>query len=151
MTRVVIEPCEPPCIPTLVPFSLLAALKACPGWLAQDRPVWQRVGSIYLFCLSHSELTLLCWQRVQVMQAKKALLSSLHEDVANKEDGGLKRMLGEDPKVAQKREDCMKRLQMLQKVLLRLHSLSTKTALTGQSPIIVRDLHCPAVDVLQKQ
>lgn len=56
-----------------------------------------------------------------VMQAKKALLSSLHEDVANKEDGGLKRMLGEDPKVAQKREDCMKRLQMLQKAKQELH------------------------------
>lgn len=55
------------------------------------------------------------------MQAKKVLLSSLHEDVANKEDGGLKRMLGEDEEIAKKREASMNRLRMLEKVrLIRL-------------------------------
>lgn len=61
------------------------------------------------------------------MQAKKVLLSSLHEDVANKEDGGLKRMLGEDEEIAKKREASMNRLRMLEKVQLTplLHLLAS--------------------------
>jgi hypothetical protein len=39
----------------------------------------------------------------QVMNAKKKLLDKLHEDVAAKEDGGLKRLLGEDESVAKRR------------------------------------------------
>lgn len=39
----------------------------------------------------------------QVINAKKKLLDKLHEDVAAKEDGGLKRMLGEDESVAKRR------------------------------------------------
>lgn len=39
----------------------------------------------------------------QVINAKKKLLDHLHEDVAAKEDGGLKRMLGEDENVAKRR------------------------------------------------
>mmetsp|Transcript_5727 Transcript_5727/g.16368 ORF Transcript_5727/g.16368 Transcript_5727/m.16368 type:complete len:644 (-) Transcript_5727:522-2453(-) len=50
-----------------------------------------------------------------VMQSKKSLLDTLHQDVANKEDGGLKRLLGEDEAVAKKREDSMQRLRMLEK------------------------------------
>ena len=34
------------------------------------------------------------------MKAKKELLDTLHQDVAAKEDGGLKRMLGEDESVS---------------------------------------------------
>lgn len=60
----------------------------------------------------------------QVMQSKKSLLDTLHQDVANKEDGGLKRLLGEDEAVAKKREDSMQRLRMLEKV--RPHLLSCK-------------------------
>ncbi len=37
------------------------------------------------------------------MQSKKKLLDKLHEEVAAKEDGGLKRMLGEDETVAKRR------------------------------------------------
>jgi hypothetical protein len=52
-----------------------------------------------------------------VLQAKKLLLSTLQEDVANKEDEALKRMLGEDEEIAKKREASIIRLRMLEKVL----------------------------------
>lgn len=38
-----------------------------------------------------------------MINAKKKLLEKLQEDVAAKEDGGLKRMLGEDEAVAKRR------------------------------------------------
>lgn len=50
-----------------------------------------------------------------VMKAKSELLTKLHEETAAKEDGGLKRMLGEDEAVAKKREECYNRLKMLEK------------------------------------
>lgn len=50
-----------------------------------------------------------------VLQAKKLLLSTLQEDVANKEDEALKRMLGEDEEIAKKREASIIRLRMLEK------------------------------------
>jgi dynamin 1-like protein len=55
-----------------------------------------------------------------VMQSKKKLLDKLHEEVAAKEDGGLKRMLGEDESVAKKREELFARLQMLEKAKAEL-------------------------------
>ena len=69
------------------------------------------------------------------MQSKKVLLDTLHQDVANKEDGGLKRLLGEDEEVAKKREASMTRLRMLEKVPPHLPIIPPPHA------------HCPAAAV----
>ena len=61
---------------------------------------------------------------VQVMQAKKKLLDKLHSEVAGKEDGSLKRLLGEDEGTMKRREDCHKRLRMLQQASEELSAVS---------------------------
>lgn len=59
-----------------------------------------------------------------VMQSKKKLLDKLHSEVAGKEDGSLKRLLGEDEGTMKRREDCHKRLKMLQQASEELSAVS---------------------------
>ncbi len=51
----------------------------------------------------------------QVLQAKKRLLDKLHADVAEGEDGKLKRMLAEDETTLKRREQLTHRLRLLRK------------------------------------
>merc|ERR1711977_394314 len=50
-----------------------------------------------------------------VLQAKKSLLDKFVEEVAGKDAESLRRLLGEDEQVTQRREMCAKRLDLLQK------------------------------------
>jgi len=59
-----------------------------------------------------------------VIQAKKKLLDKLHSEVAGKEDGSLKRLLGEDESTMKRREDCHKRLQLLHQASEELSAVS---------------------------
>ena len=61
---------------------------------------------------------------LQVIQSKKRLLTSLHSEVAGKEDGSLKRMLGEDEGTMQRREQCHQRLRLLQQASEELSAVS---------------------------
>merc|ERR1739848_746195 len=49
-----------------------------------------------------------------VLQAKKSLLDNFVEEVAGKDSESLRRLLGEDEQVMQRRDMCQRRLQMLQ-------------------------------------
>ena len=61
---------------------------------------------------------------VQVVSAKKKLLDKLHSDVAGKEDGSLKRLLGENEETMKRREECHKRLNMLKQASEELSAVS---------------------------
>jgi hypothetical protein len=50
-----------------------------------------------------------------VLQAKKSLLDKFVEEVAGKDAESLRRLLGEDEQVTQRREMCARRLDLLQK------------------------------------
>ena len=64
------------------------------------------------------------WCLLQVIQSKKRLLDKLHSDVAGKEDGSLKRMLGEDEGTMQRREQCHQRLKLLQQASEELSAVA---------------------------
>lgn len=61
---------------------------------------------------------------MQVMQAKKQLLDTLHADVASREDLPLKRMLSEDDATMKRREQCQTRVQLLKKAAEEIASVS---------------------------
>ncbi len=61
---------------------------------------------------------------VQVQQAKKKLLDNLHAEVAEGEDGKLKRMLIEDETTLKRREQCTHRLKLLRKAAEELSAAS---------------------------
>ncbi len=65
-----------------------------------------------------------CTWLLQVLQAKKRLLDSLHAEVASSEDGKLKRMLIEDETTLKRREQCTHRLNLLKKAADELSAAS---------------------------
>jgi hypothetical protein len=69
--------------------------------------------------------------RRQVMNAKKKLLDTLHEDVAAKEDGGLKRLLGEDESVAKRRSASVLPAWFYRPVCPACHGLTGRVAPGG--------------------
>ena len=74
------------------------------------------------FCYLHYWLhKLTC---MQVLQAKKKLLDNLHAEVAESEDGKLKRMLIEDETTLKRREQCTHRLKLLRKAAEELSAAS---------------------------
>ena len=61
---------------------------------------------------------------LQVLQAKKKLLDNLHAEVAESEDGKLKRMLIEDETTLKRREACTNRLKLYRKAAEELSAAS---------------------------
>ena len=64
-----------------------------------------------------------------VLQAKKSLLDKFVEEVAGKDAESLRRLLGENEEVMQRREACSKRLDLLQTAYRELTvSLSSRSS-----------------------